>query len=36
MLSLADVDQAVATMFIAMIVGIAIAGAVMAYFARKR
>jgi hypothetical protein len=36
MLSMADIDQAVATMFIAMIIGIVIAGAVMAYLTRKR
>lgn len=36
MSSLANADQIVATMFIAMIVGIIVAGAVMAYFARKR
>jgi len=35
-LSMADIDQAVATMFIAMIIGIIIAGAVMAYLTRKR
>ena len=36
MFNLVDVDQAVATLFIGMIVGIVIAGLVMAYFARKR
>ena len=36
MLSMVDADQTVATMFIAMIIGIIIAGAVMAYLARKR
>jgi len=36
MLSLADVFQTVPTMFIAMIIGIVIAGAVMAYLTRKR
>lgn len=36
MLNLADVDQTVPTLFIAMIIGIVIAGVVMAYFTRKR
>jgi hypothetical protein len=31
-----DVDQTVAVMFIGMLIGIVIAGAVMAYFSRKR
>ena len=34
--NLVDIDQAVAVMFIAMLIGIVIAGAVMAYFSKKR
>jgi hypothetical protein len=34
--NLVDVDQTVAVMFIGMLIGIVIAGAVMAYFSRKR
>ena len=34
--NLVDVDQTVAVMFIGMLIGIVIAGALMAYFSKKR
>ena len=34
--NLVDVDQTVAMMFIGMLISIAIAGALMAYFSKKR